>query len=117
MNVELLTRTMHAISTGRVLWDQTAWPTCFAGNALRLSGYDLDSDHKDADVFVNPDGPLGTRVSIRQEARSLLGLTEWQALELFASTNTLDQLEDLVSQFIGDAVANEVADALENLVS
>lgn len=120
MNTELLIRTIDAIESGEVHWDQTNWCHCFAGNAMRLNGnmpfmrhYTNEDDGNHWLVRVRDDN--GEEVGVEQEAARVLGLTTEQADVLFAYDNTLDDLKTVVSSFVQESLAEEASFAEEEV--
>lgn len=112
VNVPLLRQTLDHIREHPQEWDQQTWrrttpcgsAMCFAGTAAMLAGATWlrpvplsDVRHDDEDVLVVPPG--GGVDTVEGYAIRVLGLTERQAAELFASGNSFPRLCRLVERF------------------
>jgi len=103
INKDLLRETLAYIEAHPEEWDQTKWicesVACFAGRACLLSGdrpiFDPKWRFEAMRVAV---GELGHDVGVRRRATDLLGIDEWQADDLFAQKNTLNDLRRIVAE-------------------
>lgn len=116
-NVALLNQTLAYIEAHPQEWDQTTWhcgtTACFAGHAALLDGAEwapanvpigelvlARDDDPDLNVLVLDGTPS---VFVDDRAQRILGLTEYQATELFSGCNSLDDLRTLVAEFTSEA--------------
>lgn len=111
-NTELLVRTLDAIIAGDVEWNQTTWCHCFAGNAVRLHGASpymrYMQDEEDGSYWiVNVRDEDGNEVNVATYAEKILGLTDEEAADLFASGNDLEYLKLLVSRLVQDSLVED----------
>lgn len=114
INTDLLRRTLTHIETHPDTWDQRAWrcgtTMCFAGHAATLAGGQWADGPYAAYLHAEQDDPAdrvilhgGLRLIYAQDrAQHVLGLDDVQAAALFASDNTLDALQAIVSRLLAD---------------
>lgn len=102
-NADLAQRTLAAIEADPAHWNQKSWVSecgtawCFAGWAVRIHD------------GIDPDA----RTPIQHKAEQALGLDPWLAKPLFAGSNTLGELREMVAQY----AAAEDESALEHIAS
>lgn len=117
VNTELLLKTMAHIEAHLDQWDQGTWAMrtdcgtagCFAGTACLLAGYQFDfskAAYWTCDGTVTAELTTGERISTK--AKELLGLDAFQAEQLFAPSNTLLQLRQIVSELTGVDLSDRV---------
>lgn len=102
---ELMDRVLDQISKNPKTWDQTTWrrPTgnecgtamCFAGWVADLSGAEWYSNTAGTVEFAKVDVG-GVPVWVDEYATAALGIKSWEAEQLFESSNTLDDLREIV---------------------
>ena len=114
VNVKLLRKTLEHIKTHEDGWNQSDWRCesgmCFAGWAAQLAGgvwlnrhpanrysdtYLLAKKADGTDSFKHNDFHV---VRASDRAQRVLGITNDQRCLLFASANSLEDLEDIVSR-------------------
>jgi hypothetical protein len=111
-NKELLLKTLQTIKDNPQHWNQAVWHCdtshCFAGFA-QLLDLKLPLDYVDEDEDVDPDGdPYDSGLYFKgtdtgEYAQEALGLRDYEAKDLFASSNTLADLEEIVNELITKA--------------
>jgi hypothetical protein len=115
-NKELLRKTLATIKANPEHWDQSTWRCetgmCFAGWSAHLAGgrwispaENLQRSHllvsEPKDDLLCPSNECRP-VSVLYRAQRLLGLAFHQAADLFASTNTMEDLERIVAELCND---------------
>lgn len=110
INIPLLRKTLEYITAHPAEWNQGVWGSrvydgdvcrtshCLAGHAVVLNGDELSwtRNHYNGVRLAFIDAP---DVSIRDRAQELLGLTYYQAGQLFESGNSLRKLWALAGEF------------------
>lgn len=88
-NHKLALDTLAHIAANTDSWNQSNYRTCFAGQALRLSGYELREVNPDVTVFYDPAGRIVENGM--EEARAELGFTFAETQYVFLFMPNLDQ--------------------------
>lgn len=102
-NAELAYRVLDHIDAHPEAWQQGLWVTdcgtayCFAGWALTMTGHTLGPDG----YGVRLDGQVVDGLKVRRAATAELAITEFEAAELFASSNDREDLGTIVSGIFG----------------
>ncbi len=130
LNTDLLTRTLHHCETDRTHWRQSSWIStgecgtayCYATRAALLAGYTVDGDGDvpryelpdDFDAVLIGDWPAARGfIHVAVVARWVLGLNQVQANELFASDNTIEDLQRIVAELCAAAPRRQAPPNLE----
>lgn len=113
-NVTLLKSAFHHVAAHPEEWDQGDWRKCLAGHVVTKAGgrFVTDDITEEASLavvatadeievcdqrfFLLPGGEVVEGVWVWQRACQLLGITDRQGKHLFAPTNTLDQLRQII---------------------
>jgi hypothetical protein len=107
INTDLLTRTLDFIEKHPEQWNQASYRSCFVGTAATISGLewapDEASDRQSHDVLLP-----GGRSHVSWWAEAVLGLSRTQYLRLILYRNTIDDLRRLVSDFIAQAISEDL---------
>lgn len=120
INIPLLRKTLEYITAHPDEWEQGVWGKrvwqgnvcrtshCLAGHAVVLNGDELSwtlNRYNGVRFACLNDAPM----SIRDRAQELLGLTYYQAGQLFESANSLRKLWTLAGEFTnGEIEAPEI---------
>lgn len=80
-NHELAAATLAHIQANMADWSQFSYRTCFAGHALRLSGYTLTEVNPGITVFYDPSGRIVENGLV--EAAAELGFTAEEGRDVF----------------------------------
>lgn len=105
VNVELLQKTLDTIKANPQHWDQSKWHCgtshCFAGFAeLIAKNIPIETDES---ILIRDErfyDPKFNDWSTSEHATELLGISDNDAEELFASYRTLEDLEKMVASLI-----------------
>lgn len=108
-NAPLLLKTLHHIEAFPQQWDQGVYrcgtAMCFAGTACDLDGGVWLEDDEDC-LAPREDDDLGEvglgGIHAGNRARRILGLSNRQAAELFAASNSLNDLRRVVGDLCGE---------------
>ena len=116
-NVPLLLKALAHVEAHPEEWVQETWrcgtAACFAGHAAMIDGGEWVNDES-ALMFARDDDPANAtwkpffaeddrkRIDVGDRAKHILGLSTEQADNLFAYSNTLDDLRAEVSRLVGD---------------
>lgn len=102
---ELMDRVLDQITNHPQRWDQATWrrPTgnecgtamCFAGWVADLSGAEWYSNTAGSVEFSKVDVG-GEPVWVDEYATAVLGIKPWEAQHLYESSNTLDDIREIV---------------------
>lgn len=115
-NVALLNQTLAYIEAHPEEWDQKTWhcgtTACFAGHAAALNGGEWLGRGSDS-LIARDDDPAEdiwaatedrpAIVEVDRRAKRVLGLTDYQAEDLFEGGNSLDDLREIVAKLTGSA--------------
>lgn len=106
-NKELLHKVLQHIKANPDQYDAVRWHADFAGWTLRLAmpGIAVRKDSCDIETMFDADGNRVWISDIGPWAVQLLGLSADQAVVLFSSTNTIDDLARLVGEFTAEVAS------------
>lgn len=114
MNVTLLKSAFHHVVTHPAQWDQGDWRKCLAAHVVTEAGGRWVTEDRTEEAHLAlvatpdelevcqehylrlPDGEVVEAVWVWERACRLLGITQRQGKQLFAPTNTLDDLRRLI---------------------
>ena len=115
VNKKLLRKVLRYIKTHPKEWDQDIWGEkkpcgtafCFAGHALAMAGAKLRWSKPDEDGWQELDAVRfphrAYETNISRAAQRVLGLTGDQAGYLFGGSNTLKEIESIVSNILQES--------------
>lgn len=105
VNVELLQKTLDTIKANPQHWNQVVWHCgtshCFAGFAELIDkGLPIDTSKDELRDIPGFFSPYHSEWNTSAHAAELLGISDYDAENLFASYNTLRTLEEMVAELI-----------------